>query len=241
MNIRMIAAGAALAAGTLAMQGADFFSTERCANLFDFGVRLGINTTNRTISDDAFPDAYHHENWGLGMNVGVVASLNIRDYLAIQPGFFYEYRSGTFDIMGTRAGSGYEDTGLQIAQAGKRTSHNFTIPVMAVFRFNLTDNIRWNVEAGPYVSFVFSDNMENKYVMSSAPASDYSPLFYSQPAPVDFGIKMGTGLQLFSHYWIGFHYMAGCLDAWERQDLGGFDKTFGGVTKGWTFSIGYDF
>lgn len=145
--------GAMCAATALCATAADFFSTEKCDELFTFGARLGVNTSNRTLGDDAYPSCYHHESWGNGLDVGAVVSLNIRDYLAIQPGFFFETRSGAYTIMGTAEGSGLSSDGSEIAQAGRRRSYNFTVPVLAVFGFNVTDGLRWNVEAGPYVSF----------------------------------------------------------------------------------------
>jgi hypothetical protein len=35
--------------------------------------------------------------------------------------------------------------------------------------------------------------------------------------------------------------MAGCLPAWNDRKVGNITKTFGGVTKAWVFSIGYNF
>lgn len=47
------------------------------------------------------------------------------------------------------------------------------------------------------------------------------------------GLKMGTGFQLFDHYYIGVHYEAGLRSA-RKYKAGGHDKA-------WTFTLGYDF
>lgn len=212
----------------------DFFSTEKCDEFFTFGARMGINTTNRTLNKKSFSNSYVHESWGTGFDLGVVANLNFRDYLTIQPGLFYESRSGRYDIMGTQ-----EVTGAEIAQAGKRNSYNFTIPVMAVIGFNVTDDIRWNIEAGPYVAFVLNSKLKNdKFVINGITDE---PLFDQKAASVDFGFKMGIGVKVLEHYYCGVHYLAGCLPAWKDRKIGVFRQEFGGVTKGWMFSIGYDF
>lgn len=220
---------------------ADFFDTDKCDNLLSFGARIGVNTSNRTMSNESFPAAYHHESWGTGFDIGVVANLNIRQYLAIQPGFFFESRNGDYALMGDPAGSGIGTSGVAVAQAGSRSSYNFTIPVLAVVRFNPLDEVQWNVEAGPYFTFLLDSKMQNKALMQDGIAEP-QPLFNRDPSNVDFGFKMGTSLQLFDHYYIGVHYMAGCLHAWKDYNYGNnVTKSFGGVTKAWTFTIGYDF
>ena len=42
-------------AGLQMAQGADFFSTAGSEDKFSVGARIGVNTTNRTISDNALP------------------------------------------------------------------------------------------------------------------------------------------------------------------------------------------
>lgn len=233
----LLGAMCALAVGSAS--ASDFFSTEKCDDLFTFGARIGVNTTNRTLKSSAYPDCYHHESWGTGFDIGAVADINIRDYISIQPGFFFESRSGSYTLMGTAAGSFLTDDTSEIAQAGNRRSYNFTIPVMAVLHFNVTDDVRWNVEAGPYVAFVLDSSLKNKRFVVNGTAD--TPLFSQKAATVDFGFKMGTALEILEHYYVGAHYLAGCVGAWKDLKVGPITKTFGGVTKGWVFSIGYNF
>ena len=49
----------------------------------------------------------------------------------------------------------------------------------------------------------------------------------------DVGLKMGTGLKLFDHYYVGVHYLAGLTHAWKLPS--------GGKNKSWMFTVGYDF
>ncbi|MDE6007078.1 MAG: PorT family protein [Muribaculaceae bacterium] len=237
MKRLMISAICALTAA--GVNAADFFSTENCDNLFTFGARIGVNTTNRTLGSNSMPGAYHNESWGTGFDAGVTVDLNIRDYISIQPGFFFETRSGSYVLMGSPTDISGIPENVEIAQAGKRSSYNFTIPVMAVLHFNLTDNLRWNVELGPYVAFVLDSKLNNKRFIVDGESD--TPLFYQQASSVDFGIKMGTGLELFNHYYLGTHYIAGCIDAWKDLKIGSYTKSFGGVTKGWVFTVGYNF
>lgn len=218
----------------------DFFSTDKPADFLTIGARIGVNTTNRTLKGSAFPDCYHRENWGTGIDVGVVAGINIRDYLTIQPGFFFESRSGNYTLMGTLENSGFANDGSEIAQVGHRRSYNFTIPVMAVVNFNATDDVKWSVEAGPYVAFVLDSKLDRNHFVVNGPSEE--PLFAQKAAPVDFGFKMGVSTTVLNHYYCGVHYLAGCLPAWKDYKFpGNITKSFGGVTKGWVFSIGYNF
>ena len=238
---RLLTVAVIASASAAGLMADDFFSTDKCDTFMDLGVRLGVNTSNRTIGKDAFAGAYHHENWGCGFDFGAVATLNIRDYIAIQPGVFFSHRAGSFTLMADGiANPEYPDQTYSVSQAGTRKTENLVIPVMAVVRLNVTDNVRWNVEAGPYLSILLSSSIRNKRVYSSE-TLDPTPLFTTTPSGCDFGFKLGTGLQLFDHWYVGVHYMAACTHAWKEQKVGSYHKDFGGLAKGWLFSIGYDF
>ena len=221
------------------LPAADFFSTEHCENLFDLGVRVGLNTSNRTINSKAL-SGYNYQGWGLGFTAGVVADINVREYLAIQPGVFFESRSGhcSFVNEGVNISNGQT---VYLSQEAHRRSYNPTVPVLASFRFNITDNLRWKVEAGPYFGFLLSSDLKNKSLVATDPAA--SDLAFTQkPASFDFGFKLGTGLQFSDHYYFGIHYEAGAIDAYKDLKLAdGVKQSFGGKTKAWTFTIGYDF
>ena len=85
---------------------------------------MGVNTSNRTLKSSAFPDCYHHESWGTGFDVGFVAGLNIRDYLAIQPGVFFETRGGNFLLMGSAADSAMPSAGSEWGPAPQLQHHD---------------------------------------------------------------------------------------------------------------------
>lgn len=220
-----------------AVQGADFLSTETCEKTFDLGVRLGINTTNRTTGTNI---GYDRQSWGTGFDAGVVADINLRDYISVQPGFFFESRSGSYTFV--TAKSNDVDPLYYITQAGHRRSYNFTIPILASLRFNLSDNLRWLVEAGPYVSFVLSSKLINDELVSTGVLTEFAPPFEQKPASADFGLKLGTGLLISDHYYVGVHYEAGLTKAYKDQRFDDvYIRKYGGHTKAWLFTIGYNF
>lgn len=222
-----------LAVATLMPASAtEFFSTADTETIFDLGVRVGVNTSNRTISESV-ASIWNHNSWGIGFDAGVVCDINFKDFISIQPGFFYETRSGAFAYQSTD----YTLTGDSYvkSQVGKGIEYLFTIPVVASFHFNIEDNLRWNVDFGPYVQFKLKSKFDHKF--SYPEASPYGGLEYYnnvKTSKCDVGLKMGTGIDLYQHYYVGVHYLAGLLNPWNPSRLGGHNKE-------WMFTIGYTF
>lgn len=209
----------------------DFFSTEKSENLFDLGVRVGVNTSNHTLNG-TIANIWNRNAWGTGFDAGIVADINFRDYLSVQPGFFFESRSGSFAYQATNLLSPNDD-GVN-TYLGKGRSYNFTIPVVASVHFNVLDELRWNVDFGPYIQIKLKSTFDNKFDYPVATLTN--GLEYRddpRTAKCDFGLKMGTSLTLYKHYYVGVHYLAGMLNAWNPGALGGRNKA-------WVFSIGYN-
>lgn len=223
---------AIVAVSSLSASAEDFISKETPSRLFNLGVRFGVNTSNRTVAEDAF-DAWNCNSWGTGIDAGVVVDLNIKDYLAIQPGFFYESRSGNYAYSSTfTANDGVKD---YYAQMGHYREYGFHVPVMMSLRFNLSNYIRWNVDFGPDFAIKLHSSGDSKVQLVSQPSVYDDPVAETvSTSNFDFGLKFGTGLTLKRHYSIGVHYIAGLSKAWKSDEMGGRNKT-------WVFSIGYDF
>ena len=66
----------------------EFFDTGEPEEVFELGARLGINTSNSVTKKD-FAPVYNHCSWGTGFDAGIVANLNILNYISVQPGFFF--------------------------------------------------------------------------------------------------------------------------------------------------------
>lgn len=207
----------------------EFFDTGEPEEVFELGARLGINTSNSVTKKD-FAPVYNHCSWGTGFDAGIVANLNIRNYISVQPGFFFESRSGSYTFIDYEAplnpGAGQT---LQVA-AGNYLRYTFTVPIMLSFHFNVANDVRWNVEAGPYFAFNLKTNVSDKNEFKSDAGRDIT----IKHKAMDFGFKMGTGLTLFDRYEVYAHYMAGCNNAWKKDIMGGRNKA-------WVFTLGYLF
>lgn len=233
MRKNIILAFLAFSAASTSM-AADFFDTSAAPSLIDLGVRLGVNTTNRNLKKEVF-NVWNNNSWGTGINVGAVVNINFRNYLTIQPGIFYQSRSGKYTYVNI---ADYDEEGVAQykIQYGNDRSYNFTVPVMACIHFNLSDDIRWDVEAGPYFQLRLKNSVNDKfeYPLYDNPAAN--PVLYEpiKARKNDFGMKFGTGLRILQHYLVAVHYEAGWLSPWK-------DSRLGGRSKGWVFSAGYDF
>lgn len=230
----LIAAGASMPAAA-----ADFFSTAKPASMIDLGVHAGVTTSNRTMASGVF-DLWNHNSWGTGITAGVNADIYFRDWISIQPGIFFESRSGNYAYSNTHTTA----TGLQqpYTQLGHARSYNLSIPVLASAHFNVTNNVRWNVELGPYFQIGLSNKFSGKAEFPSSDSTVDPDLLMTpetgyttaKTKGFDFGIKFGTGLTILKHYNFSIHYEAGALNVWK-------DSALGGRNKAWTFTVGYLF
>lgn len=207
----------------------EFFDKGHPDQLFNIGFRLGFNTSDRSFPDTPLTQ-YNNSSWGLGFDAGVVVSLNIRDYLSIQPGFFFESRSGNYNMLFWYID--YFNKNQDYYTLGHYRTFNFTVPVMAVMKFNVASNVKWSVELGPYLQFILKNQGKEIQLPYMVQGTNTFDSYYAKRNSFDFGIKMGSGLTFANHYYFGIHYLAGVCNAYKNPA--------GGRNKAWTFTIGYE-
>lgn len=219
----------ALMALSLNANAADFFSTEPADNFFNLGVRVGVNTSSASVSSKQLVSG--HSSWGTGFDAGVVADININNWLTLQPGFFYQSRSGDYYTLRILDNS-------PVVTDGHTLYYMFNVPLMVSARFNISDDLRWSVDAGPYLSFGLGHNDVQKVVIANE-ILKYKPGYFDTRNKFQWGFKFGTGLQFRRHYYVGVHYMAGCRNVYNASahDALGYS----GRHKSWIFTLGYDF
>ena len=215
---------------TKTMGASTLLDTSDPDKFITFSGRIGFNTSNRT-----FPSGYYnvwnHDSWGTGFDIGALVNLNFKEYLSIQPGIFFETRSGYFTYL-TEYLDFYSNK-QDYYEMGSRSSCNITIPVVGVVKLNLVENVKVLAELGPYFQFNLADKGQNNLtVLYRMPQSNVYDHYTAKHNSIDVGIKIGGGLQFFDHYYLGVHYLAGACNAWKRPE--------GGRNKGWMFTIGYD-
>lgn len=220
----------ALLALTPAAKSQNFFDTSEASRFFTFGARLGFNTSNRTFPSGHF-NMWNNNGWGTGLDVGIVANLNFKEYLTIQPGIFFDSRSGNYSYVTSYLNVLGEDS--ELFQTGHLRNYNLTIPIMGIVKFNVTSYFKWNVELGPYLQFYLKNTGLNAIaVLWRNPLLTHYTSYYAKHNNFDVGLKMGTGMTLFDHYYVGIHYLAGFCHTWGNPS--------GGHNKSWMFTIGYE-
>ncbi len=218
------------------------------------GVRAGGNVSNTSSNEMSLMPTFgmYAPNWKGGFTGGVVVNLNIREYISIQPGFFYSSASHGFKRMSI----GPNEEGYQFVTVttSNSTAHYFQVPVMASFKMECGPHIKLLAEAGPYFAWGVGGN--EKYVTNRYNATPENPAdrthkrdyFGSEGVgyTFDWGFKMGVGVS-FGRFVIGAHYLAGCRDVLRPTaciDPNSNPMLCAGVkgyNKMWQFTIGYDF
>ncbi len=225
-----------VAALTPAVANARFFSTAAPEDFIQVGIRAGLNTSTQTIDRDLFPN-WSSSGWGTGFHAGVEVPLGIFDFLSIQPGFFYQLRSGDYAVSSTS----------QTAQMGHYSMSYISIPVTVQINFNINERLRWSVEAGPYFSWRFGSHHSSAVVKPEGyniatpdgdvainpPTIDY-PVGTLAKQKKDFGLKIGTFFLFDRHWYAGLHYYGGMTRVYK-------DKNLGGSNLQWSLTLGYNF
>ncbi len=222
---------------------ADFLDTGASGSPVSFGVRFGLTSASQKTSLSGLSDNVSL-NWGMGFTAGAVIDLNVRNYFSVQPGFFFENRSYDYTVV-------LNDPSNQSLTnyLGHTRSYSFTIPVLASFKFNLSESVKWLAEIGPYFAFGLGGNDEYEFIEMRVAKDDATPSVYNrqkadrdyygnndrwQHRSFDWGAKIGTGIKVNDKYSFMIHYMGGLKNL--SQNAGWTMKH-----RSWSFSLGYDF
>lgn len=208
--------------------------------LVQVGVRMGFNTSNLSTNfDDAYPEiVWNHGQWRNGFSAGAVVDLNLKNYLAIESGLNFRSRNNSFHYL-------VDDTNQLTAVDGKWGGYYLEIPLLLSLRLGVAELGQVHVDAGPYWATGFGGKCHYTYI------SDVTGIVDTERAKGDYfgdkgianrsdwGFKIGLGLLVMQHYYIGASYNAGCSNV-LRKDADAARKLVG-HNKVWTFSIGYNF
>lgn len=213
---------------TASASAQDWIDTDEADNLMTYGLRIGFNTSNATIADKSAVSTL--DAWGTGFDLGAVVNLNLNNAISLQPGFFFQSRSHNYSYILPWPSS--SEISYPNAHEYGHTRHTaFQLPIMGVFKTHPNENMVWSLEFGPYFNFGLGGSDKGTQEWGEQTRT-YSDGYFDNRKKFDFGFKMGTGIQIFDHYYLGIHYQAGACSVW---------KYTGGKNKAWTFTLGYDF
>ena len=170
-------------------------------------VQLGMNFSNMTKADDAkmLP----------GFKVGL--------------GMDYAFT----DVWSLKSGLMFESKGYKLDEEKARPIY-MQIPVMAAWKANITDDIKFVVNAGPY----FAVGLGGKYKENGGGSAK---LFSSDGMDMkrfDLGIQWGIGIELSERYIVNFTGENGFISPFDFPDGYNGDKP---KNMNFTIGIGYIF
>lgn len=164
--------------------------------------RLGVNFSNLTGDGDT--KALTGFTLGVGMDYGFSENWSLQSGLMIS------------------------SKGWKYKEEGEKMTFRpiyLDIPILAAYKFNISDNTKFVINAGPYLAFGLGGKAKYGDV-------DYK-LFKSDEGDwkrFDLGIQYGIGLELSEHYLINLTGQNGFICPWDVDE--------GDKPKNMTFSIG---
>ena len=168
--------------------------------------KFGMNFSNMTKDSEA--KALPGFNLGVGMDYGFSENWSLQSGLMISSkGYKYDK-----DVLGAdfKARPIYLD-----------------IPILAAYKFNISDNTKFVINAGPYLAFGLGG--KGKFDVDGA---EDIKVFKGEEgmSRFDLGIQYGIGLEISEHYLVNLTGQNGFICPWDVED--------GDKPKNMTFSIG---
>ena len=225
MKLRYLATTLGLAAA-MSMSAQEWIDTNDADEFITVGVRAGFNTANATRGGDN--SRANLDAWGTGFNAGAVININFNNAVSIQPGIFFQSRSHNYSYVNPQIGV---ENAPNIHEYGHTLSRSFMVPVMGIFNMHPAENVKWSLEFGPYFNFGLSGSDTGTQEIGLV-TRDYKDGYFDNRKKFDFGFKMGSGITIFEHYYLGIHYESGACAVWKNGS---------GRNKAWSFTLGYDF
>lgn len=224
-----------------------FIDTNETYKPISIGLRVGGNTSNLSTNyESVIPDmGWNHTQWRGGFTLGTVLDVRLRNFIALQTGLFVETRSCRYHYLQASLVDDYMS-----AYDGEYESNYWQVPLMLSFRVNWGYSTVFVFDIGPYFAWGFGgDNAYSIYTTRGDDATDYDITqmkvdgdFFGKGGVAksyDWGFKMGVGIELSEHYYIGAHYLAGCRNVMKQYP--GFEGWASGRNKAWSFTVGYNF
>ncbi|WP_294618385.1 porin family protein [uncultured Bacteroides sp.] len=201
----------------------------------NFGVRAGMNVAN---AGGDFKDEMKDVDFKsrVGFHVGVIADVELSEKFYLQPGLYFTTKGLKSE---DKEGMGYEE---------KYNLNYLELPILASYRFNLSDNVQWQINAGPYfavgvggkVKGTDFDGIEYKYDAFGV-ADEDSDEEKGGLKRFDAGLSFGTGIT-YNKIYFGIKYDLGLANIADKKAwTGENDKGQKIRNRNFAISVGYTF
>ena len=182
--------------GFLLLAAIPSFSQEQ--NVTRVGFKGGVNFSNFRV------DGIQDNNIKAGLNLGLFFKLPVSEAVAIQPELLYSSKGSKLEYDNPIQGDGEYRFNMNYLE----------LPIMGVF--SLGD--RFNIQAGPYVSYLTSANIKNMDEdLSIQGVADLNEDSFKR---FDYGLAAGIGYD-FNGFIIGARYTYGLNEVGKSDNLSG--------------------
>lgn len=186
---------------------------------------------------------------GFAGGVGGTVSFGLRNYLALSTELNFMARNSSLSM----AFRGTDEVPTSAIHISNR-SYSFEVPVYITVRFNLADNVRWNLHGGFFYSLgvsgtqhqsLFSSyinelgQMVNIYEKVKTGYYNDSDAFINSMYRSDWGLMAGTSIDVWKHVTVGFRAMFGLKNVANDSESGIVNPKVRNIaalgTVGWRF------
>lgn len=170
-----------------------FFSTEKVDGGITFGIRAGVNMANISGSDS--DGSSYSPGSRTSFHIGVTADIPIMQSLYVQTGLFFQNKGYKFEET-----DDYYDDYYKTTETAKPMY--LEIPVLASYRYNVSDAMQLQINFGPYFGYGIGGKMKEERIINGENKSEESDYFGDADETCGYkrfncGLQVGAGLTFF--------------------------------------------
>ena len=230
---------------------AEFFDTRAADRFLEIGVHGLVGTStllqNYQGTYPAITDL--HMSAGIAGGAGASVTFGLRNFLALGTELNFMARNSRIAM----AFRGTEQMPTSAIHLSNR-SYSFEVPVYISVRFNLSDDVRWNLQGGFFYSLGLSGSqrqsmfssyinelgqMVNIYETAKTGYYNDPEAFINSMYRSDWGLMAGTSIDVWRHVTVGFRVMFGLKNVSNDSESGTANPRVRNLaalgTVGWRF------
>ncbi len=207
-----------------------------------FGVRASLNLSNvnnkydgEVASGESKSDYEYDFKNRVGFNIGLIYDWGISERFYIQPGLYFTTR-------GAKIKESEEDYKFE----EKWNLNYLQLPILASYRIALSDNVKWHINAGPYLAVgvggkvkweeTYDGDTDKGDYKAFGTADEDSDEEKGGLKRFDAGLSFGTGVSI-DKFYIGLTYDLGLVNAADKDVW----KDYKMKNRNFSIGVGYNF
>jgi outer membrane protein OmpA-like peptidoglycan-associated protein len=204
-----------------------------------WSLKAGFNYSS--ITNDKVKDNDDYSSV-FGFQIGVAANIGLRNFganmLYFQPGLMFITKGHSYSYSKKEVDDEYREY-FGLSEEATWKLYYIELPLMAVLRIPVGENLAIALNAGPYFAFGLSGTKTYEWEGFGEEASGEIDLFdenvqRERLGRFDAGLGLGAGIE-YKQFYIGINYDIGIKDlAYNSAQVGGSNRTFG-VNLGYKF------